>query len=290
MVFMETKINTQPFFSIIIPTLNEEHYSPTLLSCLPRQTFRDFEVIVCDGTSGDKTIEVAAKFQDTLPKLTIVNNLKRNVSFQRNRGAKIAQGNYLYFMDADVTIPSYFLKSLHKNIINKKISVATTWLVPDSKHPADEAMIFLTNIIVDASRYLDMPFAPGFNIIVKKDVFTKIGGFKEHVIHAEDHHFVKEAQAKGYLLSVFREPKLTASLRRLRREGRLTVARKFAKATFYILLRGPITKDIFDYQMGGHYFGSKNKDKKDFSSFLKSLSKNGEKKVIKVFKEIFEFP
>lgn len=277
------------FFSIVIPTLNEEHYLPKLLRCLEKQTFKDFEVIVCDGASGDKTVEVARKFIDKLPKLTVFDNLKRNVSYQRNFGAKIAQGNYLYFMDADVCVADHFLKKIYSKMLKKKVAVATTWLDPDSKHPADELLISLINFIIETSRFIDLPLVPGFNCIFRRDVFFDVGGFSEKIKYAEDHEIVKQALLKGYSLTVFKQPKLIASLRRLRREGRLTNIRKFAKATFYILLRGPITKEIFDYQMGGHYHGVKKTEKKDFTKFLKNLSRNGEKKVLKAFKEIFEF-
>lgn len=276
-----------PFFSIVIPTLNEENFLPRLLACLAKQTYKDFEVIVCDGNSGDKTVEKAFQFINKLPQLLVLSNLKRNVSYQRNLGARQAKGVYLQFMDADVVIKKGYLNNLQKNLQKKDIPVATTWMMPDSKHPADEAMIFLTNIVIETSRYLDIPFAPGYNIVVKRSLFAKIGGFGEHIRHAEDHHFVQQAAGKGYLMSVFKEPKLTVSLRRLRREGRLTVARKYAKAILYILFKGPITRDIFDYPMGGHLY-DKNPQKKTIIDYLHTLSKNGEETANRVLKDTFE--
>ena len=50
---------SNPRISVIIPTLNEEKYLPILLHSLKQQTFRDFEVIVADAGSTDKTKEVA---------------------------------------------------------------------------------------------------------------------------------------------------------------------------------------------------------------------------------------
>jgi len=50
---------TKPFFSIIIPALNEEKYLPHLLDDLTKQTFRDFEVILVDGNSSDATVAKA---------------------------------------------------------------------------------------------------------------------------------------------------------------------------------------------------------------------------------------
>lgn len=276
-----------PFFSIVIPTLNEERYIPKLLKCLIAQTFKDFEVIICDGASEDKTIEVVEKFADRLSKLTVLQNKRRNVAYQRNEGAREAKGVYLQFMDADVAFKKDYLEKLYGNLINKDIPVATTWLVSDSKHPVDETMILLTNLIIETSRFLDLPLAPGFNIIFKREIFFEVGGFPEEVKLAEDHEIVRRASQKGYQMTVFKEPKLTASLRRLRREGRLTVARNYTKATLYILLKGPITKDIFDYPMGGQYYQEK-QHKKTVLSFLQSLSKNGSKKTVKILKDILE--
>src|SRR5258706_509599 len=48
--------------SIIIPTFKEEKYLPTLLLCLENQTFQDFEVIISDANSPDRTREIAKEF------------------------------------------------------------------------------------------------------------------------------------------------------------------------------------------------------------------------------------
>ena len=48
--------------SIIIPAYNEERYLPKLLNCIKKQTYRDYEVIVADANSKDKTRQIAKKF------------------------------------------------------------------------------------------------------------------------------------------------------------------------------------------------------------------------------------
>src|SRR6266480_923896 len=90
-------------FSIIIPTLNEEHYLPKLLTDLQKQTQQNFEVIVVDGKSEDNTKEQAISFAKKLP-LKFIETPTRNVSHQRNLGAKHALGAYLFFLDADTRI------------------------------------------------------------------------------------------------------------------------------------------------------------------------------------------
>ena len=77
-----------PFFSIVIPALNEEHYLPRLLLDLSKQTFQDFEVILVDAKSDDDTIGMAKQFEKKFGTLTILNSDKRNVAHQRNLGSQ----------------------------------------------------------------------------------------------------------------------------------------------------------------------------------------------------------
>ena len=48
--------------SIIIPTYNEEEYLPKLLNCIKNQTHKDYEIIVADANSKDKTRQIAKKY------------------------------------------------------------------------------------------------------------------------------------------------------------------------------------------------------------------------------------
>lgn len=247
----------KPFFSVIIPTLNEEKFLPKLLESLNIQSFKKFEVIVVDGLSEDKTLKLAQKWQEKFKKraqsLTIIEAKKRNVSFQRNLGAKRAEGEYLVFFDADVMIEPAFLKKVFGHIKKEESLLLTTWIEPDSKEITDELLTLLTNYGLELARYTKKPFLPGSNIIVERNAFWAIGGFEEKVKHAEDHYFAQKAKKKGITARFLKEPVLTVSLRRFRSEGRIEVLRKYAKSLTHVLFKGPITKDIFDYPMGGEY-------------------------------------
>src|SRR5258705_12413818 len=102
-------MSKEPFFSVIIPALNEEKYLPLLLQDLADQSTQDFEVIVIDGRSTDKTVENTLKFKKKLPSLTILSSKIRNVSVQRNLAAQKSNGKYLLFNDADNRLPKDFL-------------------------------------------------------------------------------------------------------------------------------------------------------------------------------------
>lgn len=244
---------TAPFFSIVIPTLNEEHYLPHLLQSLSKQTFKNFEVIVSDGHSTDKTSDVVKTFQKKIALLAMINAQKRNVCFQRNLGAKNATGRYLVFFDADCVIERKFLQKVYNHIQKEESLLLTTWLEPDSKEVIDELIILLTNFSIELARYTKKAFIPGFNIIIERNVFWVIGGFDEKVIHAEDIYLAQNARKKGIALRFLREPILTVSMRRFRSEGRLEVFQKYLKSTTHVIFKGPITKELFEYQMGGEY-------------------------------------
>jgi glycosyltransferase involved in cell wall biosynthesis len=86
-----------PKISVVIPTLNEEKHIANLLFSLTNQSFKDFEIIIIDGGSLDKTIEKAKKFD---AQIFVKPGLKEYVS--RNEGAKVARGEILLFTGADV--------------------------------------------------------------------------------------------------------------------------------------------------------------------------------------------
>lgn len=275
---------TNPFFSVIIPTLNEEKSLPTILSSLARQTYRNFELIVVDGKSFDNTKKVFDKFMVNIPGPVFIKSIKNNVGYQRNIGGQNAKGDYLVFFDADVDIDPTFLEEVHVAAVKKNFPLATTWTSPDSKDSIDVFMILLTNLAVEMAKGIGKPFAGGYNTIVKKQVFEKLKGFNDKIKIGEDYDFAIRAGKKRFEITILKEPKLIMSLRRLRSEGTLRILRKYAIANFHMLLKGPITESLFDYRMGGqeHIEKKKKVRLKDLKSRLAKIEKI-EKKFMSLF-------
>ena len=93
-------------YSIIIPTLNEEKLLPDLLDLISSPGFKNkfgAEVIVSDGGSSDKTIELAVEMSDIVKVHTSTE--RQNIAGGRNAGAKQACGDILIFINGDVLIP-----------------------------------------------------------------------------------------------------------------------------------------------------------------------------------------
>ena len=109
--------NFFPAISIIIPMYNAEKYLGECLNSLLAQTFCDYEIIVIDDCSTDKSFEIAknyiSKFKD---KIKIIRRKKNSggAGLPKNDGLKISRGEYIFFMDSDDMITKTALEELYK--------------------------------------------------------------------------------------------------------------------------------------------------------------------------------
>ena len=102
-----------PRVSVIIPCLNSAQYLYECLDSVRKQSFPDFEVLICDGGSSDGTIEIAESFCGLDSRFRVIKCEKRGVSAQRNEGINRATGAYISFVDSDdVVSPSYIERLL----------------------------------------------------------------------------------------------------------------------------------------------------------------------------------
>jgi glycosyltransferase involved in cell wall biosynthesis len=248
----------QPFFSIIIPALNEEKYLPKLLADLEKQTYKDFEVIIVDGNSEDETVAESQKFKSKFKKLTILSTDQRNVSFSRNLGAKNAKGEWFLFFDADDRLPDFYLDGLRYRIHHKKVDLFTTYCEVTSKVAADNLIAQYINTSIEVSIFMERPMAWGSMIGISQKGFKKVGGFDEKTKMFEDKKFVGEAYEKGLVFDIFKDPKYIFSIRRFKSQGRVKAIQKYMELTMKSLTNTPIDQEK-EYKMGGDAFEKKGK-------------------------------
>ena len=159
--------------SIIIPTYNEEKYLPKLLESIRNQNFKDYEIIVADGNSEDKTKEIANKF-----KCKIINGGSQANGI--NNGAKQAKYNNLLILDADASLPINFLNKNY-NVFNKKnLDVASCYIRPKNGKIIDEISHIFSNLFYFSIKRI-RPFIPSFCFFIKKEFFFKVGGFNDKI-------------------------------------------------------------------------------------------------------------
>ncbi len=102
-----------PKFSIVIPVYNVEKFIKRTLDSIKSQTFKDYEVIVVNDGSTDKSMDICKKYD-----VKIINSKHVEVSEARNIGAKQAKGEYLVFLDSDDWWDKDLLKEINKSLDN----------------------------------------------------------------------------------------------------------------------------------------------------------------------------
>ena len=109
-----------PLFSIIIPTYNRSHTILKTISSVIKQTYQNYEVLVIDDGSSDKTKEVVASIKDSRIKYYYKTHNERSAA--RNFGVKKAEGEYICFLDSDDLLLENYLTEYADKIIQENIS------------------------------------------------------------------------------------------------------------------------------------------------------------------------
>jgi len=238
--------------SIIIPALNEEKLLPVLLESIEKQDFKNYEIIVADAQSKDKTKQIAENYG-----CQIVAGGTPPVS--RNNAAKSARGEYLLFLDSDVKLPKMFLKKLIGKVEKKGIEICSCWFNPLSRRCDDFLIHHFFNCYNYSTQFF-YPHAPGYCIFAKKEIHEKISGFNENLLMGEDHDYVKRAAKFGKFKSLF-TPQIFVSVRRYDSDGRLNVFLKYTCYEFYRWINGDKKTKIFKYEFNHHKQNDNKKSK-----------------------------
>lgn len=88
-----------PFLSVIIPLYNKESFIQNTLQSVLNQTYTDFEVIIVNDGSTDRSLEIVSEFKND--KIIVINQQNSGASATRNKAILEAKTNYIAFLDAD---------------------------------------------------------------------------------------------------------------------------------------------------------------------------------------------
>jgi glycosyltransferase involved in cell wall biosynthesis len=276
-----------PFFSIIIPTLNEEVCLPLLLEDLSKQSYSNFKIIHVDGNSDDNTIKYIQKFKKDLD-LTTINTDIRNVAHQRNLGIEKATGEWILFMDADNRLEPFFLDGIRYKIAKEsQTDIFTTWVSISEDKSLNQSIERTINFALELGKIVGKEWSLGAMIGVKRKLLTKKLYFDVKQKVGEDGIFLKKIIDSGNKYSIFRDPKYTYSVRRLNSEGTITVARTGARLALHYFQGKDFSENNFGYKMEGGSSYTDNTFATDLT--LKSFFKNATKKQLQQAKELFKY-
>jgi glycosyltransferase involved in cell wall biosynthesis len=112
-----------PKISVVIPVYNGERTLRQCLNSVLNQTYKDYELIVVDNNSTDKTKEIIKEFKGNNKKIKYIFESKKGRGAARNAGIREATGTIIAMTDSDCIVPENWIEELTKPIIrgNEKV-------------------------------------------------------------------------------------------------------------------------------------------------------------------------
>jgi len=222
--------------SIIIPTLNEEKNIERILKLIKNSKFSDHEVIIADAGSTDGTVKLAKDYGCIITKGGLP-------ARGRNCGAKIANGDIFLFLDADLDIrPNDFVSQAVKRFNEKKLDIASFPIYPQKNNFYMNPITLSLFYNIPQFIFRDIFPMGAMGIMVKKDLFNKVGGFDETISLAEDHYFIRQADITGKF-GIISSVRIYMPLRRFETDGYFRTAFKYLVCGVRLFFSKP-TRDV----------------------------------------------
>lgn len=192
-----------PKVTVLMSAYNGEKYLREAIDSILNQTFKDFEFLIINDGSTDRTAEILQSYQD--PRIKIINNEKNmGLTKSLNKGLKIARGKYIARMDADdVSIPDRLKKEVefldsHQNYAAVgtfvKILNEDSEVIQIMEGPIEDSQIreFFKrdNCIVHGSA------------MIRKICFSDVGLYDESMVRSQDYELWLRLSRKYHLANI----------------------------------------------------------------------------------------
>ncbi|RZJ52710.1 MAG: glycosyltransferase [Flavobacterium sp.] len=182
-----------PDISIIMPAFNAEIFITESIESIINQTYKNWELIIVDDGSTDKTAEIIKTFRNLDDRIKYIYQENGKQGKARNLGIKDSKGHYIAFLDADDIWTDDKL-AIELDEINKQKNVD---LIFSQGFNLSENEISECNLLVkeiwdtdDFEKFLDHNQIPILSVLVKKEALTAVKNFteKSEIQNAEDYH------------------------------------------------------------------------------------------------------
>lgn len=191
-----------PKISVIMLTYNRENMVSHMIECILNQTFKDFEFIIVDNGSTDKSGEIAEEYAKKDNRIKVIHLTTSNISRGRNVGLDEATGEYVAFVDDDDECTKDFLEFLYNLIIENDADVA---ICGTSLKYFDEKLVMDNETAIETllwRKYYNVGFPTK---LIKKELFIN-NSFLE-VTKYDDIYLLPKILAESKVVSYHGMPK-----------------------------------------------------------------------------------
>lgn len=197
----------QPFINIIIPVKNTEKTITKCLDSILKLDYQNFETVIIDDASTDKTAQILESYRN---KIKIIRyNVCLGPSRSRNLASEQAKGEFLAFTDGDCIVAADWLNQLLKGFDqNDVVSAGGSQGMPQDESDFGRLIFefmkkigFITDYMHSAkSKIIPVAHNPSCNVMYRKDIFLKMGGFLPDLWPGEDVELDHRLRKAGYRL------------------------------------------------------------------------------------------
>jgi len=110
--------------SVIVPVYNSEKYLEEMIGSILRQSYTDYELILIDDGSTDKSSDICDKYALKYNKVKTIHKINSGAGAARNTGIEIASGEYIMFVDSDDFIEDDMLETMLENILDNDMLIS----------------------------------------------------------------------------------------------------------------------------------------------------------------------
>lgn len=198
--------NSNPKISVIVPVYKAEAYLHRCVDSLLAQTFQDYEILLVDDGSPDRSGEICDEYAKKDPRVRVFHKENGGVSSARNLGIRKSRSNWCCFIDADDYIEILYLHAKEKDIlyVNKGYYI--------EKHDVEIDLVYAgipvkSNILPFSDDFMNGEYFHILNSPWMKIFLTKILReddiyYDENISLGEDHLFVLDYLLSEYIRKV----------------------------------------------------------------------------------------
>jgi len=184
---MSQERSASPKVTVLMSVYNAERYLAEAIESVLSQTFRNFEFLIINDGSIDKSMEIIESYKDF--RIKLISRANRGLTYSLNQGIKLAKGKYIARQDADdVSLPTRLEREFKMMKNNPEIGmIGSNFItIDEAGHPLKTTRFFTHPDDLAVAEMLSSQFGHG-SVMMRKSVLEKVGSYDPKVGYVEDY-------------------------------------------------------------------------------------------------------